>query len=140
MPSVTADTNIYVSALQFGGLPHRFLDHAAAGDFRLDISDAILTETLGVLRDKFNWPERDLQDAEASLTAITHRVTPTRTLDIIKTDPSDNRILECATEARSDYIVTGDRKHILPLGQVEGIPIVTAAEFLKRLGKASPER
>ena len=38
MPSATADTNIYISALHFGGLPLRFLDLARAGAIRLDIS------------------------------------------------------------------------------------------------------
>ena len=38
---VTADTNIYVSALHFGGLPLAFLDHARAGAFRLAISQPL---------------------------------------------------------------------------------------------------
>ena len=140
MSSATADTNIYVSALQFGGAPQRFLDCAAAGDFRLDISDAILHETLRVLRDKFDWPEADLREAEGLLAACTRRVAPTQTLDIIKADPSDNRILECAAAAKSDVIVTGDKRHILPLGSYGGIPIVMVAEFMRGLEKISSER
>ena len=133
MTSATADTNIYISALQFGGKPHQFLAQAEKGDFRLDISDAILQETLRVLRDKFHWPEDDLRSAEATLEAFTRRVTPTQTLEVIQADPSDNRILECAEAAKSDYIVTGDAKHILPLGSHAGIPIVRVAEFLRQL-------
>ena len=30
-------------------------------------------------------------------------------LDVIREDPADNRILECAVAAGSDYIVTGDK-------------------------------
>lgn len=30
-------------------------------------------------------------------------------------------------------IITGDRKHLLPLGSYQGIPIVHAAEALKRI-------
>lgn len=33
MPSVTADTNIYISALNFGGQPLRFLDLARTGGY-----------------------------------------------------------------------------------------------------------
>lgn len=140
MPSATADSNIYVSALQFGGVPARFLDLAAAGEFRLDISEAILNETLNVLRDKFHWTEADLRDAESTIAASTRRVTPTETLDIIKVDPSDNRILECASAAQSDYIVTGDKRHILPLGSHGGIPVVKLADFMRQLGETGPER
>jgi predicted nucleic acid-binding protein len=61
------------------------------------------------------------------------RVTPTQTLDIIQVDPPDNRILECAAAAKSDYIVTGDKRHILPLGTYAGIPIVKVADFLGQL-------
>jgi predicted nucleic acid-binding protein len=46
LASVTADTNIYISGLEFGGQPRNFLDLARAGIFRLDISDAIKQEVL----------------------------------------------------------------------------------------------
>lgn len=131
--SATADTNIYISALEFGGLPLRLLDHAAVGDIRLHISDAILEETLGVLRDKFGWQEAALRDAVTTLAACTERVVSTQTVDVITADPSDNRILECAVAAKSDLIVTGDKRHILPLGSHDGIPIVTLAQFIQRM-------
>ena len=134
MPSATADTNIYVSALQFGGVPLHFLELAAAGEFRLYISDAILNESLRVLRYKFQWSEADLRDAEATIRACTEHIIPQETLDVIQADPPDNRILECAATAQSDYIVTGDKRHILPLGSYRGIPIIRAAEFLRQLG------
>ena len=42
--SVTLETNIYVSALEFGGLGARILGMARAGMLQIDISDAILDE------------------------------------------------------------------------------------------------
>jgi uncharacterized protein len=141
VPTVTADTNIYVSGLQFGGVPRRFLDLAAAGDFRLDISDAILNETLGVLREKFQWTPEALREAEQDIRSYTHHVTPTQTLDVIQSDPPDNRVLECAAAAKSDYIVTGDTRHILPLGNYGEIAIVKVAEFMRQLqGEPSQQR
>jgi predicted nucleic acid-binding protein len=60
--SVTLDTNIYVSALEFGGLGARILGMARAGMLQIDISDAVLDELVTVLRDDFAWdayrPER----------------------------------------------------------------------------------
>ena len=56
MLSVTADTNIYVSALNFPkGIPRQFLKLAQDRVIRLDISDVILNETLGVLRREFDF-------------------------------------------------------------------------------------
>lgn len=131
MLSATADTNIYISAFNFGGLPRRFLELGAAGDFRLDISDAILNETLRVLRDKFQWTVEALRDVEKDLCTYTHHVVPSVALEVIHADPSDNRILECAVEAASDYIVSGDARHLLPLERYGKSAIVTVAEFLK---------
>ena len=48
-------------------------------------------------------------------------------------DPDDTPILAAAIAGRADLIVSGDKKHMLSLGQVEGIPIVTPAEALHRL-------
>jgi uncharacterized protein len=131
--SVTADTNIYVSGLQFGGIPRRFLDLAAKGDFRLDVSEPILNETLRILRDKFQWSAEVLRAAEQDIRSYTQLSTPTQTLDVIRSDSADNRVLECAVAAKSDYIVTGDVRHILPLVQYGAIRIVKVAEFMRQL-------
>lgn len=48
MKRVVADSNIFVSALQFGGKPMALLTLAEEGQIDLAISEAILTETLGV--------------------------------------------------------------------------------------------
>ncbi len=114
-------------------MPRRFLNIAASGAIRLDISDPILAETLGVLRDKFKWHRDALRDAEADIRSYTNHVIPGQMVDAIKADPSDNRVLECPVAAESKYIVTGDTRHILRLGSYAGIPIVKVARFLDLL-------
>lgn len=47
MISVTLDSNIYVSALQFGGIGVRLIGMARSGAIRMDTSEAILAETVG---------------------------------------------------------------------------------------------
>jgi putative PIN family toxin of toxin-antitoxin system len=129
MLSLTADTNIYISALNFGGQPLRLLDLARAGIVRIDISEPILDEVLRVLRDKFRWDAAMLSEAEDLISGFTRRVAPTKEIDTIKEDPPDNRVLECAEEAASDFIVTGDR-HLLRLGNHFAIPIVRVTDLL----------
>lgn len=46
-------------------------------------------------------------------------------------DPKDNKFLELAVEANASCIVTGD-KDLLVLDPFRGIPILTAADFLKK--------
>ena len=132
MNGVTADANIYVSALQFGGVPRQFLNTARQGLIRLDISDALLGEVIRVLREKFLWSEPMLQREIRQLSRFTVRVHPTQIIDAVPDDPDDNKVLECAVAAGSRYIVSGDNA-LLRLGQYAGIPIVRVADFMRRL-------
>jgi len=45
-------------------------------------------------------------------------------------DEPDNRFLECALEARADYLVTGNKKHF-PFSEFEGTKIVSPAIDLR---------
>ena len=58
-------------------------------------------------------------------------MTPKKAIDAIKEDPDDNRILECALEAGSKFIVTSD-KDLLRLSEYSNIRIVTASQLLEQ--------
>jgi len=128
--SVTLDTNVYVSALEFGGIGARLLGMARARVLQIDISDAILDELATVLRDDFHWDAYRLHFMLEEMRKITCSVTPKRTIEALKLDPDDNRILECAVEAASECIVTED-KDLLRLKAFEGIRIQRASDFLQ---------
>jgi putative PIN family toxin of toxin-antitoxin system len=127
--TVTADTNIYVSGLQFGGIPLTFLDHARAGGFRLAVSDPLLAEIREVLHIKFSWSEEEATIALSQLDGCSVHVHPTETLDAVPGDLDDNRILECAVAAQADFIVSGDN-HLLRLANYRSIRIVKVTEFM----------
>ncbi len=128
MPTrVTLDTNIYVSALHFGGM--RLLHMAVNGDIEVAVSEPILDELIRVLREKFQWDGYRLHDARQRVLGLAKFVAPAKTLDVVTEDEPDNRILECAVEAASEFIVTAD-KDLLRLRSYAGISIMTAADFL----------
>ncbi len=127
--SATLDTSVYIRALHFGGPATVIIGHARAGNIRIDISDAILAETIHVLRDKFQWDGYSLQDAREKLRVLGNHVSPTETLFVIKGDPDDDRILECASTAESDFIVSED-KDLLRLGQFGDARIVSIGDFI----------
>ena len=129
MIRVTLDTNEYVSALNFRGAPLEFLRLAIDGDLEIAISAPIIDETVKVLREKFEWPPYDLHDARQRLQKIACIVKPKERLAVLADDP-DNRILECAVEAESEYIITEDRV-MLRLKQYGNAQIVTAEQFLE---------
>lgn len=51
-------------------------------------------------------------------------------LNAVTADPDDDKVLECGIVGGASHFVTGDRRHLLPLGNFRGIQIVTAAEFV----------
>ena len=102
MIRATADSNIYISALHFGGPPSRFLDIARRGAIHLTVSDEILKEVARVLGDKFGWSKEAVLLVRDRIRDFTELVTPAQELDVISEDPTDNRILECAVEGKSD--------------------------------------
>jgi putative PIN family toxin of toxin-antitoxin system len=128
---VTLDTNICVSALEFGGVGARLLGMARAGMIGSDVSDAILDELVTVLRDDFAWEAYRLQFAREQLAMLGNLVTPKKAIDAIKEDPDDDRILECALEAGSEFIVTSD-KDLLRLREFSNIRIVTVSQLLQQ--------
>ncbi len=130
MLSVTADSNVYVSAFHFGGVPRQLIDMAERGELRVAISDDIMNEVQRVLRGKFQWSADPLKELVREVSRFTERVQPSKVVDVIKEDPADNQILECAAAAKSDFIVTGDR-HLLRLGRYGDIRIVKVADFLE---------
>lgn len=132
MLRVTADTNIYVSAFAIGGKPLELLQLANVGQIELAVSDAILDEITRVLaRSKFGWSAERIAEARAVVSSLARNVTPSQSLDIVKDDPADNKILECAVESGTLVIVSGD-KHLLRLKSYGGIRIMTVSEFLTR--------
>lgn len=56
----------------------------------------------------------------------------TKRVNIIMADPSDNIFLECALEAKADFLVSGD-SHLLRLGEFEGARIARAKTVLEFL-------
>jgi predicted nucleic acid-binding protein len=42
--------------------------------------------------------------------------------------------IECAVAARANYIVTGDKGHLLHLKEASGLSIVAASDFLRLVG------
>jgi putative PIN family toxin of toxin-antitoxin system len=132
---VVFDPNIYVSAFAIpGGVAEQALDGAMEGAFRLALSRPILDEVLGVLARKFARDSEELARIALFLASLAEMVKPVRRVDVLADEP-DNRILECATSAKADLIVTGDRE-MLALASWKGIAILSLRDFLDSLGPA----
>jgi|SRR5579872_4362389 len=126
---IVLDTNVIVSALVFGGVPRRIFELIEDGHHELFYSAAIQRETSRVLNTKFGWNQAALNQYLPGLWALGTKVAPKKKLKIIREDPTDDRILECAVSARAGVIVSGDRD-LIRLGTFRSIAITTPRQFL----------
>jgi len=125
------DTNIYISAILFGGKPEKIRKLSKEKKIELLVSEAIIAEVAEVLRKKFNWESWQISQTINEIRETATLVIPYQTISVIKKDEDDNRILECAVEGKAQYIISGDKHHLLPLKEYQGIKILSPTEFLE---------
>jgi len=128
---VVIDTNVFISAFVFGGNALEIIRLFLKEDIEVYISPFILEELIRILRKKFLWEELKIGKLLRLIMSKAKVVYPQVKVSIIKSKDDDNRILECALESKADYIVSGDKRHILLLKELEGIKIVSVSEFLE---------
>ncbi|MDE2778831.1 MAG: putative toxin-antitoxin system toxin component, PIN family [Chloroflexota bacterium] len=132
---VVLDTNVIISALNFPGNERMLLGLALRGRFEFILSLFILEEVAGVLTRKFGWDEERTNQAILTLENAAVVIEPPRLEEVIEGGHADKRVLECAVAANADYLATGDRRHLLPIGEHRGMTIVNAPRFLSLLAE-----
>ena len=130
---MVADTNILISGLFWEGNESDILMMCKTGDITLIVSPDIIMELENVLsREKFGLTKEEVDSAVGEILSISKIVNPRMQIDIIKDDPDDNIILECAIEGNAELIISGN-KHVYNLQNFRNIPIVRTKEALKRI-------
>jgi uncharacterized protein len=132
-PRVVIDTNVFVSGLNFAGRPGEILELFIKGNIEVFISPFILSEIERILRERFEWSEGNIRSVLNQIKRQTILVHPRIKVTVIKWKDDDNRILECAIEGKVQYLISGDRKHLLPLKEYQGTKILSPSEFLDLL-------
>ena len=131
---VVLDTNIVASATFWRGKPAHCLEVWAQGRFDLAISHPVLTEYEEVItRLAARYPQKRPTDWLSAIKQAGHLFVPAP-LPAATADPDDEKFIECAVAARADYLVTGDKAHLLVLKQAGGVSIVAATDFVRMLG------
>jgi len=132
---VACDTNVLVSAFIAAGPPSRVLEEAI--DSRLEFVllspamvelERILTGKLGFEPERWRQVEGFLVDLAAELIPP-----PTSSPEAVTGDPDDDLILACAIEAEMNVLVSGDRRHLLPVGEHRGVRVITPQALLAEL-------
>jgi len=105
------------------------------GAFTLVSSDAQLEELTRVLTYPHLRKRIAPQEADVIVRNIRNLADHAEPIDGIEVsvDPDDNLILATALAGGVDLVVSGDKPGMLAVGSIEGIPIVSPADALKRL-------
>ena len=127
---VVLDSNVYISAFLFGGNPRMIIASILEGVLSCSVSLGILDEIRDVLqRPKFGLTSDQALSFIEELHTMCHLVTPKKHFNVITADPDDNVVLDCAHEAKANYIISGDT-HLLNLKKWKGILILSPADFV----------
>jgi putative PIN family toxin of toxin-antitoxin system len=132
MMPVVIDTNVFISALLFGGTPGKLTPLWKSGKIQLHITSEIVSELLRVLAyPKFKLTEREIQYLlYVEILPFCTVVTAKSGAVIIKEDPSDDIFLRCCEVAKAKALISGDN-HLLNLKSHRNTQILTPSRFLK---------
>lgn len=124
------DTNVLFSGVGWRGKPYRCLELARLGLIEGVTCRELLDELAEKLKVKLGFSDSQVTDTLADLLSFLTLVSIENALRVIEEDPDDDKVLECAVVSSATHIVTGDHRHLLPLGSYQGIFIVSPADFL----------
>jgi putative PIN family toxin of toxin-antitoxin system len=106
------------------------------GRYELVLSDEILSETAATLLSKkrvrhfAEYTEEDVLGYLAWLLSVATLTDEVPELSVVPADPEDNMVIATAVAGKADYLVTGDKKHLLPMKEYQGIYILSPRSFL----------
>jgi putative PIN family toxin of toxin-antitoxin system len=130
--TVCLDANIYISGIAFGGKPLKILEKALNRDFHLVTGPNILDEVRRNLVSKLGVKPKRVDQFLSDISEVSSVFVPTGKVHFIN-HTADNLVLELAIAGSCDVLVTGDKKHLLPLGTFSGVTIESPSAFLIRL-------
>jgi len=135
-PRVVVDANVLARfVLTPRGFNARLLVALKAGEFVLVTSESILAEVGALLaRPRVQrygpYPPDEIRDAVDALRALGQVIQGHYQVFAVPHDPRDNHVLAAALEADADFVVTDDRKHLLPIKHYHRIQIASVPDFL----------
>lgn len=127
------DTNVVISGmLSTTSPPHKILKRCFTEKKLVPVvSDDILKEYERKLNSMEAIDDSDAEFTMKLMIAHAEKVSPRKSLRVVKEDPDDNMLFEAALEADADFIVSGD-KEVLKVGKYKGISVITPSEAEKR--------
>jgi len=127
---IVFDTNVLISAtLWDNSVAQKFLFKCIKENVQIFSSQEIIEEYKEILARDFDYKEQEIGEILKRIFQFLTLVTPNKKIDIVKEDIDDNKIIECAIESKSEYVISYDN-HLLKLKEYQGIKIARPEEAL----------
>ena len=134
-PRVVLDSNVWISALIFGGNPGKILELFIEGEILVYFCEELITEIHRKVVQKFPQFMPRLGLLELSIRRDANLVRLGSITVLASRDQDDNKVLETAVLSSCGYVISGD-KDLLVLGRYKEIQIVSPTEFLSMYNRA----
>lgn len=135
---VILDTNILLSALMTRGTPpDRLYEAWRHGRFGLVSTERQIEELRDVVRRPFFQGRLKPSEIGRMVNDIRRLAVMCETLPLVQCspDPADDFLLALCEASLADYLVTGDKSHLLTLDRHHGTQIVTARTLVGLLDR-----
>ncbi len=130
---VVFDTNVLISStLWEGSSAQKLLFQCIKKGVLIHISPEILSEYQAILKRDFSYSDEEIALIVEKIMAFAILIKPETKISLIKEDPDDDKIIECAIDSLSEYLITYD-KHLLVLKQHQNTKIIKPEEFMELL-------
>lgn len=119
---IVIDSNVWISALVFGGKPRKIFENVLKNNQEIAISDELVSEIRRILLRKFPNFSQDFEDLLVALDNYTtvYKIGD-NPIDICR-DHGDNFLLELSVKAQAEVLITGDND-LLSIGEFQKIKI-----------------
>lgn len=128
---VVLDTNIFISAYLYGGIPKKVVDEWIKNDHFVLIMSPFLVSEILLVFDRFEFRSEKISDLKKLFETKSSKILPEKNIKVCR-DPKDNQILDLCVSGNADYLVTGD-KDMLVLKKFKNASILNPKQFLTML-------
>ncbi len=134
--NVVFDTNVLLSSTLWDwSVSQKLLHKMIIADVSIFSSTEIIEEYQKVIRRDFEYSEDEINEIMTILLSFVKLINPKEKVNVVKDDPDDNKIIECAIASASDYLVTYDT-HLLKLKEFRKMKIITPEEMIDIIDSA----
>jgi uncharacterized protein len=136
------DTNVLISAfVSRTGAPAQILALWRSGEVEIVVSPESLAELERVLtyermRRYLQYSDEQMARFLSLLRTRAELIQDVPAVAVVADDPDDDKFFALALAAEAAYIVSGDKSHVLPVGQYQGIRVVPPALFVHLVTQA----